>query len=277
MEFHRRIPGAPLDRFVSLLWHCRGPAQPHAFDRILPDGDIGLIVNLAEDQTRVYDSFNLSRVKTLSGCVLVGAHSESFVIDTAEEQWVMGAEFHPAGAVPFLGMPAGEVEGMHVPLDDLWRRCGRQLRERVLEAPTADARLRILEQVLAERVARVPEGHPAVLYALDEFGRGPRVRTIAEVTGRVGMSARRFIERFRNEVGMTPKRFCRVRRFQQALRLIGAGKRVEWTDVALDCGYFDQPHFIHDFRAFAGMSPTEYAARRGPYQNHVAITAANDC
>ena len=75
MEFHSRIPGAPLDRFVAFLWHCRGPAPAHAFDRIMPDGDIGLIINLAEDQTRVYDSFDLSRVKTLSGTVLVGAHS----------------------------------------------------------------------------------------------------------------------------------------------------------------------------------------------------------
>jgi hypothetical protein len=84
-------------------------------------------------------------------------------------------------------------------------------------------------------------------------------------------SARRFIEVFTDEVGLTPKLFCRVQRFQETVRRIGMGRRVDWAGMALDCGYFDQAHFIHDFRAFSGLSPSAYAAQRTGHLNHVPI------
>jgi len=76
---------------------------------------------------------------------------------------------------------------------------------------------------------------------------------------------------FREEVGLTPKLYCRIRRFQQVLALIRCGKPVEWADIALSCGYFDQAHFVHDFRAFSGITPSAYASHRGPHTNHVSM------
>lgn len=108
-------------------------------------------------------------------------------------------------------------------------------------------------------------------YALGEFRRLPHARTIAEVTRRVGLSPRRFIQVFKEEVGLTPKLFCRVRRFQKAIRRVYRGETVDWADVALACGYFDQAHFIKDFRAFSGLTPAAYLARPGRHPNHVPI------
>ena len=93
--------------------------------------------------------------------------------------------------------------------------------------------------------------------------------SVAAVTDAIGLSAKRFIERFKIEVGMTPKRYCRIRRFQRAVTMASRGCHVEWTQVALDCGYFDQAHFIHDFRSFAGLTPTAYQSARTSFQNHV--------
>jgi AraC-like DNA-binding protein len=91
------------------------------------------------------------------------------------------------------------------------------------------------------------------------------------VTAQVGLSARRFIDVFGGEVGLTPKLFCRVRRFQKVLRGVAHGRRADWAAVAADCGYFDQAHFIHDFRAFSGLSPTAYLTQRTEHLNHVPI------
>jgi len=99
----------------------------------------------------------------------------------------------------------------------------------------------------------------------------PHTHTIADVTERIGLSSRRFIEVFRDEVGLTPKLFCRVRRFQQVLHLIRSGQQVDWASVALTCGYFDQAHCIHDFQVFAGLAPTAYLAHQGEYRNHVPL------
>lgn len=99
--------------------------------------------------------------------------------------------------------------------------------------------------------------------------------SIAVTTERVGLSSRRFIELFRRQVGLTPKVFCRVRRFQQVLERVHREEvhrgDMEWAQVALACGYYDQSHFIHDFRSFSGLTPCEYRAAATPHLNHVPL------
>ena len=83
------------------------------------------------------------------------------------------------------------------------------------------------------------------------------------------MSQRRFIGLFKDEIGLTPKSFCRIRRFQRTVGLLHRTEIVDWADVAPVCGYYDQSHMIHDFQDFAGLSPTDYLARRTAHMNHV--------
>jgi AraC-like DNA-binding protein len=271
MRFYHQVPTAPLSEFVELLWLYEGYHQPHQMERLLPDGSMELVINLNDDQVRVYDPRDIGKFQTLRGSVVVGAHSEFFVIDTAEQHTVAGVHFRPGGAFPFLGLPAGELHNMQVSLEDLWGRPAGRLRERLLDAPTAQAKFRILEQTLLAQAAARLQRHPAVAFALREFHGLPHTRTIADVTGQIGLSAKRFIQVFSGEVGLTPKLFCRVRRFQRVLRRIGAGRPVEWAAVALDCGYFDQAHFIRDFRAFSGINPSTYALQRTEHLNHVPL------
>jgi transcriptional regulator GlxA family with amidase domain len=110
--------------------------------------------------------------------------------------------------------------------------------------------------------------HGAVRYAVTQLG---RQRAVASVVDEVGLSQRRFIELFRNEVGVTPKAFSRVRRFQRVLGAVEDVQDVDWAEVALSAGYFDQAHFIHDFRDFAGVSPSTYLTHRRS-RNHVAMS-----
>lgn len=133
-------------------------------------------------------------------------------------------------------------------------------------------KFRILEQTLLAQASRPLVRHPAVAFALKEFGNASYARKVSDVTGRTGLSQRRFIQVFSEEVGLTPKLFCHVQRFQEVLRRIEIRDRIEWADVALGCGYFDQAHFIHDFRAFSGLTPTDYLTHRGEHPNHVALT-----
>jgi AraC-like DNA-binding protein len=264
-------PRPPLSNFVDILWLYEGYSKPHDKERLLPDGSMELVVNLSEDEARVYDRRDTSQFQTSRGVVLVGVQSEFFVIDTAEQVSVMGAHFKPGGAFPFFNLPAGEFHNQHVSLDLLWGTSARDLRDRLLEALTPEAKFTILEESLLAHASRPLLRHPAVNFALHEFGDSRRSPSIAEVTGQIGLSSRRFIDVFNDQVGLTPKLFCRVQRFQKVLRNIGMSRDIDWTDVALSCGYFDQAHFIHDFRAFSGLSPTAYAAHCTNHMNHVPI------
>ena len=269
MNFHHRVPQPPLDAFVESIWVCRNEPGPQALERILPSGAAQLIVNLKEDQTRLYDPESPHRSIATSGSVLSGVQSRFQVIDTSEQEYVAGVAFRPGGTVPFMRMPAYEASDADIPLEAIWgRRRTADLRERLLESCDSDAQLDVLEAALLEGWTSAGL-HRAVTFALAAFDRAPLTTSVAGVTGAIGLSAKRFIERFKIEVGMTPKHYTRIRRFQRALTLTNRGSRIDWTRVALDCGYFDQAHFIRDFRAFAGLTPTAYQSARTEFQNHV--------
>ena len=270
MIFRSYIPAAPLSDFVALFWLYEGYVQPHARERVLPDGSVELVVSLVEVESRVYDGEPTSG-RTFRNGVMAGARSESLVIDTASQASVMGVHFKPGGAYPFLPMPTSELHNAVVALDDLWGATAASLREHLLEATTTDAKFHILEQTLLEQARRPLARHRAVAYALDELQRERHARSISDVTDETGLSARRFIQVFSEEVGLTPKLFCRVRRFQQVLSLIHTAAQINWADVAVRCGYFDQAHFIHDFQAFSGINPTTYLAHKTPHLNHVPL------
>jgi AraC-like DNA-binding protein len=265
------IPRPPLSEFVDLLWLYEGYSQPHDKERLLPNGCMELVINLREDHAGVYDRRAPNQFQATRGAILIGVQSEFFVIDTAQQGSVIGAHFKPGGAFPFFKLPAGEFHNQHLSLDLVWGRAAGELRDRLLEAPTPEEKFQIFEDSLLAHVSKPLSGHPAVNFALREFGDPRRATSVADVTGQIGLSSRRFIDVFNDQVGLTPKLYCRVRRFQRVLRQVGMRRDVDWTDVALECGYFDQAHFIHDFRAFSGLSPTAYAAHRTEHLNHVPI------
>ena len=122
-------PGPPLSRFVELLWYYENAPQPHQKERLMPDGCITLIINLLEDETRLYDPDDTKKVRKFGGCSISGPHTICFAIDTDEQACVVGVSFRPAGALPFLKFPSDELHNQHVGLDDLWGRLAGELRD----------------------------------------------------------------------------------------------------------------------------------------------------
>lgn len=272
MTIHRTyIPQPPLSAFVDMFWLYEGQQQQHARERRLPDGSMELVINLREDTLRVYDRQHHDQFQSFRGGLISGAHSEFIVLDTTCLSSIIGIHFKPGGAFPFLTLPAGELHDEIVSLETLWGTTASDLREQLLEASTPETRFRILEQYLLARAAQPLARHPAVAFALKEFRRVPHLSTISDVTEHIGLSSKRFIQAFSEEVGLTPKLFCRVRRFQEVLRRIEKGQQIKWAEIALTCGYFDQAHCIHDFRAFSGLNPTAYLTHRGEHRNHVPL------
>jgi AraC-like DNA-binding protein len=275
MLFLHRAPRPPLDTFVEAVWLCHQEPRPLVLERVLPTGRAQLIVNLKEDETRLYDPERQYRCVASDGTVLSGVHPRYQIIDTDEQEYVVGVAFKPGGCVPFFKVPAHVTAGLDVPLDELCGgHLGSKLRERLLECQTDESRLDVIETVLEEMwTARMV--HPAVAFALDMIHERPHATSISAITDAIGMSAKRFIERFKSDIGLTPKHYCRIQRFQRAVSRAHQGRQIDWAEVALDCGYFDQAHFIHDFRSFAGVTPTSYHAARTPFQNHVKFLQSN--
>src|SRR4029434_2940160 len=162
----------------------------------MPDGCVSFIINLAEDETRLYDADDVGKMTKFSPCSLSGPQTKCFVIDTDEQTCVVGASFRAGGAVPFLGLPSDELHNLHLNLEDLWGLRARELRERVLAAPAPRVKLRVLELALLERAAGMFGGQPVVEYAVRNFIAQPATIRIAEVSDKTGFSTRPLIESF---------------------------------------------------------------------------------
>lgn len=273
MPFHAHVPRAPLAEFVGLLWYFDGPAAPHARERLLPTGTTELIINLRANETRVYDAADPARMRRFPGAIVSGPHSECFVIDTAEQAAVLGVHFKAGGSRPFFAAPATEFHNTHVALADVWGTAAEVLREQVIAAANVGQRFQLLESALLARMRR-EVCHPAVAFALRQIETDIANVSIRTITAEIGCSARHFGEIFGAEVGVSPKRFARMCRFHEVIRRVHprAAAEIDWADLAIDCGYYDQAHFIHDFRAFSGLTPSAYLAQRTPHLNHVPVT-----
>jgi AraC-like DNA-binding protein len=250
MIFRTHRTKAPLDELVADFWLYDAYAQPHARERILPTGTFELVINLREDALRVTRADGEHRFR---GAIVSGTFTRPFITDTLQEASMIGVHFKPAGAFAFLGMPAAELRDAHVELADLWGRFAGELRERLCAA-THEQRFPILERALRARLVRAP--HRAIAPALRTIGRS----SVRETASRIGMSERRLSEIFSEEVGMPPKLYARLQRFQRAMKLANA--EADWSDVALDSGYYDQAHLIRDFVQFCGLTPAAWLRHR---------------
>ncbi len=251
--------------FVKSL-HYHETDLASGLERIVPNGQAHLMINLAEDAFRTYDRVRPALATTHAGAVLAGPHAQSVVLDTRQFRWLVAVQFRAGGSGHFFGSPASEACDQVVGLGDLWQSAGALLRERLLEASSPHQRFAILEELLIRNLDSAFD--PAAAWAIRALQRGMRV---ADVASHLGLLPRTLERRFTSRVGLTPKRFARVRRLQRVLRSIRTGPPEDWAALAIQHGYYDQSHLVHEFRELANMTPAGYQPHSAARGNHVPL------
>jgi AraC-like DNA-binding protein len=239
-------------------------------EKLLPTGSVDLVIRLNEERIRIFDETRRRRFE-FDHAVIHGAHSKPCVIETKQQSSVIGVHFRPGGAAAFFEEPFGELANRAVAAEDLWGPQLRELREQLLEARSPAAMFELVEAALSRRLNHPIRERLVIGRAVDQFIASPSAVGVRQIREATGFSPKRFIRLFENYVGLTPKVFCRVRRFQTVLDQIVAQRAVDWARVALDCGYFDQSHLIRDFREFSGICPSQYRPVEPDRQNHIAV------
>lgn len=272
MLYLERIPAAPLNQAVRVLWYAQAGDLAHRRERILPTGRVQIILNLARDF--LLDCPEGRPESRMPPALVVGARSVYEIVDNSDMADLIGIVFAPGGFTPFASDAAHLFSNQSVALSGIWGSRAGTLRDRLRELDSPQARLRYLEQFLCTHFAsrirhRASPRSVEIDFALRSFERIPSFASIRETAKRIGWSERRFSQVFREEVGLSPKVWCRIQRFQRAVRQLHAGVDVRWAELALDCGYYDQSHFANEFRAFSGVDATTYSARRTRWANYI--------
>lgn len=258
-------PKPPLAEYIEFFGHWRHRGSTYR-SRALPRGAATIIFDVGRRQRLDFYTAEGTRL-AVPPAIIIGPHSASYITDIAADEPVIAIHFRPGGAFPFLGIPQGDLEDARVGLEEIWGRDGRELHERLIEAPSPAAGFGVLEDFLLQRARFNVRRHPGVAAAMAAIEADPS-RQMAEVRRLAGLSTKRMIGMFRAEVGLAPKAYARVRRLQAALRRLDAGTE-RGSQVAADTGYFDQAHFVREFREFTAMTPTQYSGQRIVLPSHV--------
>ena len=258
MLYREFRPSERLSPDIECFWLLEGyeASASDRPERLLPDGCIELIVNLGDRfRERLDDGSEVVQpVRFVAGQMTRPVH----VMPTGSVR-LFGVRFTPGGTVPFIDGPPAELTNQIVALDALAWRLERELAERLDPTYASDLLVDAAEGVLARRLERSKDRRGPIRAAVQRMLRSSGRASIDRIADDLGISGRQLERRFVSEVGLGPKLFCRILRFQTVFQAVEQGDS-RWVDVAAGCGYYDQSHLIRDFRQFGGDTPASLLA-----------------
>ena len=269
LQIHK--PSYPLDQFIDSFLYYSDYRPEHMLDRLLPDGNITLLIELTGTPQHVYDNETLAEIQTCRDVWFSGIRDTFLTIPSCRDIAMFVINFRKGMAAPFLEGPVN-IYTNHVVDGAL--ACAPhilELREKLLENSNFAAQCAIAENHLYQFAKSRLHINPCVSYAIEQMLIAPAQQTLSGIVDKVGYSHKHFIRMFRQHVGLTPKMFMRIARFQRVLHETVQFKTLRWTDIALDCGYYDQAHFIHDFKNFSGLTPQSYLEKESRDLNYIPI------
>jgi AraC-like DNA-binding protein len=263
-------PGPELAPFVETFWGVRGSAHYHV-ESVLPNATTELMVNfgvrqkvVAYGEHRADDEFRKAWI--------AGIQDQRLVHASPQGVNHVAARFRAGGAHVFFDLPMDELTNQVVELDDvIGPGATDQLWTRLREVDGDEARCRALEGWLLERRSAVHPYFVTVRRAIDLLRRGPHRAPVAQVCARLGLSNRHLIKQFRRTVGLAPKTFGRIERFQKVINACRGRAHVPWSRVAAEFGFADQSHLTREFRRLSLVTPEEFLAARTPDESHVIV------
>jgi AraC-like DNA-binding protein len=260
-EFLIAPPPADLAGIVDSFWISRG-CVAHEHQKILPENNVELMFNLA----RPFAIPNREPAHRLFRRAWVAGMQREWLTvtpqyDTSEPSYLLSVRMPPLGAYRLLGLPMGRIAHDVIELDEVLGSAVVGVHERLGAARGAGEQFAILCDFARERLARSRVRLRAdARIAVDLLARSDGADRIENICRSLVVSRKHLRTLFDSHIGLSPKTYARMFRFRRVVELVQSGRRLDWTRVALSCGYYDQAHFNHEFREFSGMSPGEYAA-----------------
>ncbi|MDO8188813.1 helix-turn-helix domain-containing protein [Conexibacter sp. JD483] len=264
-QFARRDPIPELRGIVRHYsgWFERTPAPLRR--RQMPIGTIPVILSFGPPFTLLdpHDPDHGRRRSRVS--FVAGIHDEYAVVEHDGLSHGVEIYFTPLGARRVLGLPLRELTNQVVPFEDvLGEPAARELVERLALAPGWAERFALLDTAIGARLRAAREPAPSLAWAWRRLEQSGGRLTVGALAQELGCSRRHLVGQVHEQLGLPPKTFARILRFNRAVELLGRDDGGRLGEIALDCGYYDQAHLNRDFRAFAGDPPSAFLARRLP-------------
>lgn len=257
MIFKNHIPQPPLKEYIDSVIYFKGYQPEHDRERVVPDGSINLIFEFDGLERSVYDNQTGKVCLKLNKVWLAGIQTKYITISSHQNSEMLVVRFKPGGGYPFLKIPLDSIKDRIIEAPEIWGGDIYRLREKILSERETDRKIQLMEMWLSEQGKFSLVGDQVIQNAVECVLSNASTR-LKELVDKSHYSRKHFIELFKRYVGLSPKQFQRIMRFQETLAKVQNGELISWAQISADCGYFDQAHFIRDFKAFSGFNPTQF-------------------
>ncbi len=267
MVFKHHIPEGQLASTLHAITYFKHYMPPHEKERLVPDQFINVIIELDEKERYVYNNQTLRPKITCKNSWVSGIRKEFITISALPDSELFVFTFKPGGAFPFIQQSVENLSDKILTGVEVFGEPIEELRNDLLACGDSEEKISIGEKWLLSICTEEPVPNTVASNAADSIVQDPTANSLVQLAKQSGYSQKQFISLFKKHVGIAPKAFQRIIRFSETVKMIQKKEKVHWAQLSVDCGYFDQAHFIKDFQLFSGFSPKEFIDKNHTREN----------
>lgn len=261
-------PNNDLATFVKCYWTLESPKEKTPTrNTIVPDGCMKLIFHYGEPYKHYTDNGNSI---ILPKCFLIRQLTKPYQVEPIGETGTFFVCFYPNGFLPFTTIPVKEMENTAVPLDKLFGKDGQEIGQKILNANSNSERINLIETFLLSRLTDKINIDQIVKSTVEIILTANGQLSVDELSKQANTNRRQLVRKFSSTIGLSPKQLSKTIRLQATLKTLLTQNTTSLTNLAYENEYYDQAHFIKDFKEFTGLTPKEF------YGDHLTMSLIFD-
>ena len=257
MIFETHLLNGSLAPSIQSIFYYKDFQPQHKIERVVPTGHSFLIFELDGMMRNTFDNNTLQPNADFKEVWYSGMHKNYLSISAHPDSEMLVVQFKPQGAYPFFHQPINQYNDKVIPAEQIFGASILNTRKAILNESKTEKKFEVIEKWLTNRFQEslIPnEALTNIVMAMQEQPQVP----LHQVTADFPNSHKHLIDEFKKYCGLTPKIYHRILRFNEILQLIHKKEKISWSNIAYQCGYTDQSHFIKEFKAFSGFNPQEF-------------------
>lgn len=261
-------PHPELAPFVKCYWNLEIPkGKTPQKNTIVPDGCMKLIFHYGDPYKNHTED---GKSYTLPRALLIGQLTKPYIVEPTGVTKTFFVCFRPNGFIPFTTIPIKEMENTAVPLDKLFGKEGLDIEQQILNANSTSERINLIESFLFKRLANKEMVNNIVDSTVETILTANGHIAIGVISKQNNVNRRQLARKFSSDIGLSPKQLSKTIRLQATLKKLLTEEPSSLTDVAYENEYYDQAHFIKEFKEFTGLTPKEF------YGDHLTMSLVFD-
>lgn len=265
MNYQTFEPNQDLSTFIKCYWTLESPKKETPEKQtIVPDGCMEMIFHYGNLYKQYLDNGN-SMIQPR--CFVIGQLTRPLEIEPTGETGIFSVRFHPEGFLPFITTPIKEMENTAVPLEKLFGKDGQEIGQQILNANSTSERIKLIEKFLLDRLTDISIIDRIIKSTVETIMTANGQIPVDELSKQINLNRRQLLRKFSSAIGLSPKQLSRTIRLQAALKMLLNDQFSNLVELAYENEYYDQAHFIKDFKEFTGSTPKEF------YGNHLTMSS----